>query len=489
MWGTIQSALSKLWPGARSGAAATGRGWAGEQDSGEVWHAVAGLFWRRRLIILASVAFALAVATGYVAGSAGSFEAASVVTTSSRPNEASQSGPDIEDRLHLLKSRAMAERLVDRLDLQLAAEFNPMLAPDGSIRSYDFGAGSVIPAGLRERLPAAWAAALGGAPSVAGLTDEQQAARLHAHVVEVVMARIEVEPAQPSRARIKFRSEDPDLAAAAANALAELYLDDQGTWEQQSQGLEQEIERLTASIDATEKAIAALQATAAARADEPGEQDLFGLTAEREFWRSERAQIEARRRSLEVLGADPSLDQAAPLLNSDRLGELQARAIELERQLAELSPGRDAQDPQLVSLRAEMAALDDERRAEIEQTAARLETEAAMIRSRETALAAEIEALDQQLAERNGVSGTEALERQAEAERELLQTYVDRLEQGQLPGRADDPDGRIVTPASVPQTPQRPPLLLIYGVGLGGGLLLGMLIALGVEASHGHGEG
>jgi polysaccharide biosynthesis transport protein len=489
MWGTIQSALSKLWPGARSGAAATGRGWAGEQDSAEVWHAVAGLFWRRRLIILASVAFALAVATGYVAGSPRSFEAASLITTGSRPSDARRSGPGIEDRLPLLKSTAMAERLVDRLDLQLAAEFNPMLPPDGPNLSYDFGSGSLVPAGLRAQLPPAWAAVLGGAPAGAGLTDEQQAARLHAHVVDAVKARIEVGPARPSVTRIAFRSADPDLSAAAANALAELYLDDQGTWEQQSQGLEQEIERLTASIDATEKAIAALQATAAARADQPGEQDLFGLTAEREFWRTGRAQIEARRRSLEALGADPSLDQAAPLLNSDRLGELQAGAIELERQLAELSPGRDAQDQEIASLRAEMAALDEEARAEIERTAARLETEAMTIRSRETALAAEIEALDQQLAERKGVNGTEALERQAEAERELLQTYVDRLEQGQLPGRADDPDARIVAPASVPQTPQRPPPLLIYGVGLSGGLLLGILIALGVEASHGHREG
>ena len=61
-------------------------------------------------------------------------------------------------------------------------------------------------------------------PSERAMTDEERAARLQDAVIEATMARIEAEVTASSTIGLKFIAEDPQIAAAGANALADLYL-------------------------------------------------------------------------------------------------------------------------------------------------------------------------------------------------------------------------------------------------------------------------
>jgi polysaccharide biosynthesis transport protein len=324
------------------------------------------------------------------------------------------------------------------------------------------------------------------APPEVDLTDEERAARLRDRVVAAVAPRIRAEPAGPSALSLRFVSADPDLAAAGANALAELYPDHRRQGQQRArqlerQRLDQEIDRLAATVSAAESAIAELRAPSVAGPAPASEQDLLGLTAELAFWRSERAGLEAKLRQAGALESDASLDQPTRSLDPALVGGLSAREVELERRLAELSQADGEQDPLVSNLKAELIALDEQKRLEVEQSVGQLEQEVAIIRARETALEARIATLQGQLAESQAADGLKTLERQAEADRELLRSYMDRVAQLAAP-QAGGPDARILAPAVAPKEPAYPRVALIYAIAVGGALLLGGVVALGVEA-------
>jgi uncharacterized protein involved in exopolysaccharide biosynthesis len=338
-----------------------------------------------------------------------------------------------------------------------------------------------------DRLRRAWADTLRSTASEGDLTDQEQAARLRDQVVATTRARVRANLARPAALSLRFVSEDPVLAAAGADALADLYLEDRrAAWQRARQReharLEQEIDRLAARIDDTAKAIEELRATTVAGSDHPSEEDLLDRTGELAFWRGERAKIEARLGSLQSRGTGAFLDQAALRLDWTPLHELQAREAELEREIAELSQGSREGAPELSALRAELASLEDQKRFEVEQAAGQMEKEVEIIRSRETALEAQIGRIQEQLAQSGGADGRATLERRLEADRALMRTYRDRATQLEALQTAQTSDARIVNAAVVPTRPAYPRQALIYVSALGGGLLLGGLLALALEA-------
>jgi uncharacterized protein involved in exopolysaccharide biosynthesis len=102
--------------------------------------------------------------------------------------------------------------------------------------------------------------------------------------------------------------------------------------------------------------------------------------------------------------------------------------------------------------------------------------------SSEAALEARLEALRTRLAESEAAGGLEAFERKAEADRELLRRYTERAERLASAPQAGQPDAHILAPAVAPKEAKYPRLALIYGAALGGALVLGGLLALGMEA-------
>jgi succinoglycan biosynthesis transport protein ExoP len=447
------------------------------------------VLWRRKLVILACIGLVLGLTAAYVSTLARSYEATALLALGDAP--ARQVGQDtpmqvasLEDQLRLIESRAMAERLVDRLDLHFLPEFRPNIAARG------FRFGDLLPKAILDRLPSAWADALVSRPPDPAMTDEQRAARLWEEVIGATMARIRAEATSPSTIGLKFTSRDRQLAAAGANALAELYLEEHGALRQNASGvdsarLEQEIERLRASIRETEQAIEAARPGAEAQARATGEQSVLDLTGELAFWRRERAELEARlHQTLAMLESGADLDRAALALDSERLGQLQASAIELRQTLADLSQQYGEEDPSILELRAQLAALEQERRAEVEYIVRGLQEELAIIQSRETALENQIAALEEQSVEDQAANGLAVLEQRLQAERAELREYLEQAaaQLGSQPSASAPPDAGVITRAVVPDQPTYPRLALIWGVGSAGALLLGVLAAFALEA-------
>ena len=117
----------------------------------------------------------------------------------------------------------MAERLVERLDLQLLPEFHPDPSSRGLRRTALTAIRPWLPAALVHWL--AEGSVDTRPPAERALTDEERAARLRDAVIEATMARMRSRGDGFVGDRPEIHSEDPQIAAAGANALADLYLE------------------------------------------------------------------------------------------------------------------------------------------------------------------------------------------------------------------------------------------------------------------------
>jgi uncharacterized protein involved in exopolysaccharide biosynthesis len=324
------------------------------------------------------------------------------------------------------------------------------------------------------------------------ITDEQRAARLRDAVIETTMARMRAEVTASSAIGLGFIAEDPQVAAAGANALANLYLEQRPTRPPNAapaerDKLDREIERLRADIRATEQAIAATRGSTAARARGASAQSRLDRTGELAFWRRERAEVEARLRQAQAaLESGADLATSAPALKSERLDQLQRRTVELEQALAALPQPTAEQDPQIVDLREQLAALEQDRRAELELMLKELRDEIEIIQARETELEQKIKTPEDESAAGPTQGGVAALEQKLAADRALLRERLDQAApqlEGQL--QAQGSDTRIIRPADVPSQPAYPRLALVWGVAAAGALALGLAVAFALDARHG----
>jgi uncharacterized protein involved in exopolysaccharide biosynthesis len=329
-------------------------------------------------------------------------------------------------------------------------------------------------------------------PPARVITDEQRAARLREAVIEATMARMRAEVTASSAIGLGFVAEDPQVAAAGANALADLYLEQRPTpppnaAPAERDKLDREIERLRAEIRVTEQAIAAARAGTAAQASGASAQSRLDRTGELAFWRRERAEVEGRLRQAQAAlesGADPA--RSAPALKSERLDQLQRRTVELQQALATLSQGNAEQDPQIADLREQLAALEQDRRAELELMVKELRDEIGIIQARETELEQKIKTPTDESVAGPAEGGVAALEQKLAADRALLRERLDQAAP-QLEGQpqARGSAARIIRPADVPSQPSYPRLALIWSVAAAGALALGIALAWALEARRG----
>lgn len=463
------------------------------------WVSLGRTLWRRKLFVLGFLVIVLGLTAAYVSHMPPAFEAEALVMLNERQTQVAPDIPELvgglppneeglQGQILLVKSRTMAERLVDQLNLHMLPEFNPALRPKTTSLADWLDPGRLIPVALLEIFPPSWADALITATnSGAEMTDQQKAALLRTEIVDRVMESIAAEPANRSSViSLKFISSDPQLAALGANTLASLYLAEQLETKQTAsrrarEFLEHEIERLRTSVAAAEQAIQEYRQQSGLGGVQPDEQQLSGLTTQLVISRSERAEAEARLRQVEgLMGAN--IEAAAQLLESPVLSELRAREIELNRQRAELSSEFGERHPRMVNLRAELATLESRKQSEIRQIAQRLRDEVQVLRSREAALSSNIETLKRQIAQHSEAEiGLEALEREARADRELLETYINRVKEITSQQKAQEPDARIISRAVLPDEPTYPRRKLIFGVALFSALLAGSLAVFGLE--------
>ncbi|HSI39652.1 MAG TPA: exopolysaccharide transport family protein [Xanthobacteraceae bacterium] len=296
-------------------------------------------------------------------------------------------------------------------------------------------------------------------------------------VLEAVYKKLSVFSFDRSRViAIDVTAQDPELAAAIANALAGDYLTLQQSAKsdatrQATQWLATEIDTLRARLAEAEAKVEDFRARANLYVGANGvtlsSQQLGELNTQLSNARSQKIEAEARAAALRAQLRAGGNVEASEVLNSDLIRRLVEQRILLRAALAEQSSNLLSRHPRIRELRAQIADLDGQIRAEAETMARSLDSDARIAASRVDALNNQLDALKKQatLAGNQDVQ-LRALEREARAQRDLLEAYLARYRDAASRGdpAAAPPDARIISrasPAFEPSYPKKAPMVLM----------------------------
>ncbi|PDT11645.1 Wzz/FepE/Etk N-terminal domain-containing protein [Rhizobium sp. M1] len=318
-------------------------------------------------------------------------------------------------------------------------------------------------------------------------------------VIDAFVERLQVYQVPGSRViGISFTSKDPKLAAAIPNAMANVYLSTQSGAKLDSNSeatrwLEPEIESLRRKVSEAEKKVAEYR-TSHGLLQTNGTttfpaQQLNDISAELTRVRGDKANAEARAQAVRnALSSGEASDTLPDIMSSQAIQRLKGTESGMQSQVSDLQTSLLNSHPRLKSLRAQLADIRGQIRQETQKILASIENEAkvADLRARELERQKDTVQANSARAGEDEV-GLNALEREATAQRQLLETYLVRYREAA--SRADSnsspADARIVSKAVEPVDPYFPKVVPIVVVAAVAILILSAIVTMLAELFSG----
>lgn len=325
-----------------------------------------------------------------------------------------------------------------------------------------------------------------------GLVSDPALVSSEKRILDNVRKRLEVYPIANSRVIvISFRSSDRELAARFPNALAEAYLALQSKAQLESTGkaasyLADEIADLQESVRKAEAAVAQFRASSDLLLGQNNSnlatQQLAELSTELSRVRAERSSAEARANNIEMaLERGASIDTIPEVVESQLIARLREREISLNAEIADLSATLLPGHPRIKGLRSQLQDLSRQIREEARKVLVGIRSEAEIARARE-------EELMERVAELKAAAATanerevqlRALEREAESQRALLESYLVRYREAASrdEGQYAPAKARLISRAIVPVEPSFPKMIPLLGAAFFVSTIILMLSAL-----------
>jgi uncharacterized protein involved in exopolysaccharide biosynthesis/Mrp family chromosome partitioning ATPase len=275
---------------------------------------------------------------------------------------------------------------------------------------------------------------------------------------------------------IEFQSRDPELAARVANSIAEGYLElQQGTRQEQAksagQWLSGEIENLRKRVAEAESRVEDFRSKSSlfvgTNNTTLSNQQMGELNTQLNNARALKSDAESKARLIREMLQSGKPIEASEVLNSELTRRLSEQRVTLRAQLAEQSSTLLDGHPRIKELKAQLADLDRQLREEASKISRSLDNDSRIAGGRVEGLIASLEQLKKQASSTNGQDvQLRALEREAKAQRDLLESYLAKYREANTRENIDaaPADGRIISRATVSNTPAYPkklPIVLI----------------------------
>lgn len=384
----------------------------------------------------------------------------------------------LQTQLELLRSRALAERVVRELKLTTHPEFDPRQQPQplfdvGGFLS-GFSADEVVPGTMPSDLAAQKAAA---------------EAEIFSAVTQAFMERVSITPQGKSYlVKISVDMADAQLAARAANALANGFIESQlesnmdisltaSAWMKKRLGeLHVDLKRAEEKLQAFREAerLVDVDGVATISAKE------LTLTGERMIdARRQRAEAESVYRQVAAIdkGDWEKLASVPAVLAHSLIQQFKAEEAKARAKVEELSRRYGPRHPTMEAARSELNAASASLRGQVEQVVAGIERNYQLAIANERALMASFETNKEEIQD---ISRKEfklrELQREVEANRALYDTFMTRLKETAATVDLKAANARIVDQAVVPIEPIKPrkPLIVVVAA------LLSMLMGIGL---------
>jgi polysaccharide biosynthesis transport protein len=348
----------------------------------------------------------------------------------------------VTSQVQLILSRDLASQVISELKLNERPEFDPALSGVSLIKSLLGFTGLV-------RNPMS-------------MTPEER-------VLDAYYERLTVFAVEKSRVIvIDFLSDNPELAARVANAIADTYLklqqeakQDQaksaGTW------LSGQIEQLRKKVSDAEAKVEAFRAKSNLLVGPNNitlsAQQLGDLNAQLAAARALKSDAEAKARLIRGMLKSGEPIESSDILNSELIRRLSEQRVTLRAQLAEQSSSLLDGHPRIKELRAQINDLDQQLRKEAEIMARSFENDSKLADARVAAQLVTFDQLKSQAATSNEDDvQLRAFEREAKSQRDLLESYMAKYREASARDTiASAPaDARVISRATVSNVPAYP---------------------------------
>ncbi|MDB5522819.1 MAG: chain length determinant family protein [Rhizobium sp.] len=318
-------------------------------------------------------------------------------------------------------------------------------------------------------------------------------------VITEFTQKLQVYQVEKSRViAIQFSSKDPKLAAQIPNAMAKVYLSLQSgakldSTSETAKWLEPEIANLREKVQNAEAKVAEYRASSdifkTGQENTFSQQQLTDVSQELARVRGDRATAQARAESVRAaLSSGRSVDTLNEVVGSQMIQRLKETQSGIEGQLADLSTQLLDGHPRIKGLRSQLEGIRQQIRQETQKILVSLENEAGVAKSREQQLVQQLNSVKADSANTDEKQvGLNALEREAAAQRQLLETYLARYREAlsEQDMNATPADARIVSSAVMPTEPYFPKTVPIIVVASLAGFVLSSVFVMLAELFSG----
>src|SRR3984893_15636700 len=371
----------------------------------------------------------------------------------------------IESETLLIQSGAILQRVVEKLKLTADPEFIPT-------------------PGLLDPVKRLFSLFSSGGPAGGASLDDAAKARAG----DILQRRMKVNRQGTTfLVDINVSSESPRKAAAIANAVAEAYFEEQvrakndanriaSTW------LNGQIDGLKSRVGAAEKAVEDFRSAnnlTVSQGVTVTDQQIPYLNNQQVAARVQTAEARAKFDQVQQLkksGGDAGGFNAA--ITSDIVSRLRAQYADIAKNEADLSSKYGPRHPLVANVHAQLRDTQRLINEEIQRILQSTQHDYEVARSREASLQQSFDQLQ-------GVSSSSGqaqvrlheLQREAEANRTLYESYLARYKETTAQESLEMPDSHVVTKASIPIAPSWPKSMLVLGLALTIGVGMGCVLA------------
>ncbi|MBV1790204.1 polysaccharide biosynthesis tyrosine autokinase [Marinobacterium sp. D7] len=391
----------------------------------------------------------------------------------------------LQTQFELLKSRELAERVVRELNLTTHPELDPRQRPEplidirGMIKSFD----------IRKWLPIA-------TPLDFEASEALTEAQIFDQVVLAFIERTTISPVMKTQlVKVEIEMADAHLAAQAANALANAYIESQleaklDMTQTATNWMNERLSTLKTKLQESERNLQAFR-EAENLVDLEGVTTVAGgelsQTGDRLIdARRSRAEAESQYRQVASMknGGWERLATVPAVLSNPLVQQFKAEEGRARSKVQELSRRYGPKHPKMISANTELNAASTNLRSQVEQVVASIEREYQLATANERSLQSSFNQNKEQIQDiKRKEFKLRELQREVETNRSLYDTFMTRLKETSATSDFEAVNARIVDRAVVPEDPIKPKKSLIVAIagllammaGVGMALLLDFL--------------
>ncbi len=370
----------------------------------------------------------------------------------------------LQTEVGVLTSRVLAERIIDKLNLDQDPEFNPSLRKPDRF--------SALLAGLNPlRLLSSMANPKTPPDKKAAGNPAVSQALQRAAIVDNFLSRLQATSQRRTYLiDVYFTSNDREKAALILNTVAQQYLLDRleasfDDARRVTSWLEERLSALRQDVQASETAVEEFRARNGLRRSGDGrkttltDQQLSELNSRLIIARTDLAQKQARLSQIRsLLQSGNGLDSAYEVLQSPLIQRLREQESSLQREMSEALKTFGERHPKMVGYRADLEELQAKLRAEMQRISQGIANETEVSRAGVLTLERELSQL-RNVADTAGTAEIQLreLERQSDTTRNLYEAFLQRFKREAETGSGGQrANARILSEAQIPAAASYP---------------------------------